>query len=191
MAPLLYFCNDSLRKNSCSFEFFHRYKEYAFLLQSCDCKTVFTSKAFIDVADLHNLVKALEDVGIKIVYMESLRKSINSHNKFSGLLKSYFPLFYHNRYAISKGISATSPAAVLFTSGSEGAPKGVVLSHKNIISNLQQVVSRIDISSSDRLFNALPMFHSFGLTAGTIMPLLSGVFTFLYPSLYIIGSYQR
>jgi acyl-[acyl-carrier-protein]-phospholipid O-acyltransferase/long-chain-fatty-acid--[acyl-carrier-protein] ligase len=145
-------------------------------------KTVFTSKAFIDVADLHNLVKALEDVGIKIVYMESLRKSINSHNKFSGLLKSYFPLFYHNRYAISKGISATSPAAVLFTSGSEGAPKGVVLSHKNIISNLQQVVSRIDISSSDRLFNALPMFHSFGLTAGTIMPLLSGVFTFLYPS---------
>jgi acyl-[acyl-carrier-protein]-phospholipid O-acyltransferase/long-chain-fatty-acid--[acyl-carrier-protein] ligase len=71
---------------------------------------------------------------------------------------------------------------VLFTSGSEGTPKGVALSHRNVVANCAQLSTVIDFNSSDRVFNALPMFHSFGLTAGAILPLLYGVRTFHYPS---------
>ena len=71
---------------------------------------------------------------------------------------------------------------ILFTSGSEGTPKGVVLSHRNMLANAAQAAARIDFGRSDKLFNVLPVFHSFGLTAGTILPLVSGVPIYLYPS---------
>ncbi len=71
---------------------------------------------------------------------------------------------------------------ILFTSGSEGAPKGVVLSHANLLSNCRQLAARVDFSPADHLLNVLPMFHSFGLTGGFLLPLFSGVRIFLYPS---------
>jgi acyl-[acyl-carrier-protein]-phospholipid O-acyltransferase/long-chain-fatty-acid--[acyl-carrier-protein] ligase len=71
---------------------------------------------------------------------------------------------------------------ILFTSGSEGLPKGVVLSHRNLLSNCQQLAARIDFNASDIVLNALPVFHSFGLTGGTLLPILNGVRTLLYPS---------
>ena len=71
---------------------------------------------------------------------------------------------------------------ILFTSGSEGTPKGVVLTHRNILSNCAQVGARIDFGPGDTLFNVLPVFHSFGLTGGMVLPLISGVRLYLYPS---------
>ena len=70
----------------------------------------------------------------------------------------------------------------MFTSGSEGLPKGVVLSHRNMMTNVAQAEARIDFGREDKLFNVLPVFHSFGLTVGTVLPLVSGVSTYLYPS---------
>ena len=79
-------------------------------------------------------------------------------------------------------LPANDAAVVLFTSGTEGVPKGVVLSHRNILANCTQAASVIDFTSADLVFNALPMFHAFGLTVGTLMPLLGGVPSFLYPT---------
>ncbi|TIU76263.1 MAG: 2-acyl-glycerophospho-ethanolamine acyltransferase, partial [Mesorhizobium sp.] len=76
----------------------------------------------------------------------------------------------------------SKPAVILFTSGSEGTPKAVVLSHRNLLANAMQAEARITISPADILLNVLPVFHSFGLTGGTILPLVTGVKLFLYPS---------
>ena len=80
------------------------------------------------------------------------------------------------------GLRLTAPAVVLFTSGTEGVPKGVVLSHRNILANCAQAYAVIDFTSADLVFNAMPMFHAFGLTVGTLLPLLFGVPVFLYPT---------
>ena len=84
--------------------------------------------------------------------------------------------------AHAPGAAPDDTAVVMFTSGSEGTPKGVVLSHANLQANRFQLSARVDFNPSDQVFNALPVFHSFGLTAGLILPLLSGIKTFLYPS---------
>jgi acyl-[acyl-carrier-protein]-phospholipid O-acyltransferase/long-chain-fatty-acid--[acyl-carrier-protein] ligase len=73
-------------------------------------------------------------------------------------------------------------AVILFTSGSEGQPKGVELTHNNLLANIAQIESRIRFSPADKLFNVLPVFHSFGLTGGTILPLANGVHILFYPS---------
>jgi acyl-[acyl-carrier-protein]-phospholipid O-acyltransferase/long-chain-fatty-acid--[acyl-carrier-protein] ligase len=86
------------------------------------------------------------------------------------------------RFARAQQLSPDAPAVILFTSGSEGVPKGVVLTHRNLLANCRQLAARIDFNKSDIVLNALPVFHSFGLTGGTLLPILNGIRTLLYPS---------
>src|SRR5260370_16925043 len=79
-------------------------------------------------------------------------------------------------------IKAYEWTAILFTTGSEGTPKGVVLSHRNMLANAAQAAARIDFGREDKVFNVLPVFHSFGLTVVVMLPLVFGVRVYLYPS---------
>lgn len=149
-------------------------------------KTVYTSHKFIEKANLQNLIDELKVEGVRFIYLEDVRSKINFFKKFGGIVKSYFPRWYYrfvNRINKKNHAEfARLPAVVLFTSGSEGVPKGVVLSHANIQANRFQLMSRVDFTPADRAFNALPMFHAFGLTAATLLPIVCGMRVFLYPS---------
>lgn len=148
--------------------------------RSAEIETVYTSREFIKRARLAKMIEGLDDAGITIQYLEDVREELSSITKFKAFLYSRFPSTFYNR--LNPNASPRDAAVVLFTSGSEGVPKGVVLSHANILANRIQLSARIDFTTQDRVFNSLPLFHAFGLTGGMIMPLLSGVKTFLYPS---------
>lgn len=153
------------------------------ILSSCraaQLKTIITSKMFIHKAEMESVVKDIEAAGLKIVYLEDIQKTINIVDKLRALAQSNFPYFSYRH--TDKNRTPYKAAVVLFTSGSEGVPKGVVLSHKNINANRHQLLSIINFGLQDKFFNALPMFHSFGLVCGLFMPLLSGSSVFLYPS---------
>ena len=134
--------------------------------------TIVTSRAFIEKGRLDALIAGLQD-DIKIVYLEDVRPTITLADKLRGFWNARTPLV-----ARKPG----DQAAILFTSGSEGTPKGVVLSHRNMLANAAQAAARIDFGRQDKVFNVLPVFHSFGLTVGLVLPLVSGVRIYLYPS---------
>ena len=136
---------------------------------------IVTARVFIEKAKLQPLVAALEPHAT-ILYLEDIKPEIGLMAKLSALVRSLAA-----KPDVS-GARANEPGVVLFTSGSEGTPKGVVLSHRNLLANRHQIASVIDMSPKDIVFNALPVFHSFGLTGGLLLPLLAGVRTFLYPS---------
>ena len=138
-------------------------------------KSVITSKAFIIKGKLEAVIEEMEKSGVKIVYLEDIAKKMSIWTKLNALLS-----YKIKRVPYKKG--GNKKAVILFTSGSEGAPKGVVLSHANFMANINQMAAIQTINFKDLLFNALPMFHSFGLTVGTLFPLFQGSKLFLYPS---------
>lgn len=145
------------------------------MCNTAQVKIVITSLTFIKTAKLESTAEVMKANGFNIVYLESLRKDIGLWEKINAYLRYKIKRVPHKDGGSKK-------AAILFTSGSEGAPKAVVLSHANIISNIKQMSAIETINTTDTVFNALPMFHSFGLTVGTLFPLLEGAKLFLYPS---------
>ncbi len=145
---------------------------------ACDAaevKTIITSRAFIEQAKLANKLAGLRNV--QLHYLEDIRDRIS-------LLDKLWLVLWALRFprAFERDVSPDDAAVVLFTSGSEGKPKGVVLAHGAILANIAQIRAVIDFSVEDKVLNALPVFHSFGLTAGALLPILSGASLFLYPS---------
>jgi acyl-[acyl-carrier-protein]-phospholipid O-acyltransferase / long-chain-fatty-acid--[acyl-carrier-protein] ligase len=152
------------------------------ILHACSVaqvKTVVTSRAFIEKGGLEDVVEGLS-AHYTIFYLEDTKPHITLANKLSALARAKAPRRHLAPLLLT--ISSTQPAVILYTSGSEGTPKGVALSHQNIQCNIAQASSCLDLMPSDILFNALPIFHSFGLTVGMWLPLLRGIFTFYYPS---------
>jgi len=146
-------------------------------LTAARIKTVLTSRRFVETARMTETVESLS-AHAEIVYLEDLKGKISVADRAWGAISNPFARSIHKRLRIGPD----DPAVVLFTSGSEGTPKGVVLSHWNLLANRYQLAARIDFNPTDIVFNALPIFHSFGLTGGTLLPMLSGIKTFLYPS---------
>jgi acyl-[acyl-carrier-protein]-phospholipid O-acyltransferase/long-chain-fatty-acid--[acyl-carrier-protein] ligase len=145
--------------------------------QAAQIGRIYTSERFVVAAKLEHIVDKLREVAT-VVYLEDLRDRITPWLKIKAAVASRFAGMRYSR----QRVVPDEPAVVLFTSGSEGLPKGVVLSHANVLANREQTAARVDFNSQDVILNALPLFHSFGLTVGTLLPLLSGMRTFFYPS---------
>ncbi|MBD8677782.1 acyl-[ACP]--phospholipid O-acyltransferase [Sphingomonas sp. CFBP 13720] len=141
-------------------------------------RTIVTARAFVEQAKLGDTVAALAADGTVVRYLEDIRAGIGGFARLRALFASRMAGRLHRRHRVSPDAAAV----ILFTSGSEGLPKGVVLTHRNLLSNCRQLSARIDFNRADVVLNALPVFHSFGLTGGTLLPILSGVRTLLYPS---------
>jgi acyl-[acyl-carrier-protein]-phospholipid O-acyltransferase/long-chain-fatty-acid--[acyl-carrier-protein] ligase len=139
-------------------------------------RTLVTSRDFLEQGKLTEKVAGLRNV--RIVYLEDLREQVTLSDKLWWICYArWMP-----RSASRCGATPEDVAAVLFTSGSEGKPKGVALSHRAILANIEQIKAIIDITTEDKFLNALPLFHSFGLTAGALLPLMTGSRLFLYPT---------
>ncbi len=144
----------------------------AHAMDLADLNTIVSSRQFLQRIKLSDSVFA----GRRVVYLEDLQKEIGPGAKVRGVLRSLFP----GGHARMEPGEHKETACILFTSGSEGVPKGVCLSHENIITNVHQALSRIDVRENDYILNALPIFHSFGLTVGIIIPMFAGAKAFLY-----------
>jgi acyl-[acyl-carrier-protein]-phospholipid O-acyltransferase/long-chain-fatty-acid--[acyl-carrier-protein] ligase len=148
--------------------------------QLAGLKQIITSRVFVQKAKL-DLTPFL-DAGIELIFLEDIRAGVSGMTKLGKLLK--------HTVACGAGLDPQSAirhpqsdtAVILFTSGSEGMPKGVELTHGNLLANLRQLLGVLDVTDHERFFSAMPLFHSFGLMAGLVVPLTNGFYTFLYPS---------
>lgn len=143
-------------------------------------KQIVTSRVFLEKSRLK--IDKLVEAGIHFVYLEELRTGIGWSQKFFSLMRMTINPTSLKLSFDSQVPAEGQPAVILFTSGSEGVPKAVALSHLNLLANIRQMLAVTDIMDTDRLFNCLPLFHSFGLTVGTLLPMVRGAYTFIYPS---------
>jgi len=145
-------------------------------LRAAEVKRIVTARKFVELGKLEGLMEELSG-DCEIIYLEDVREGLSLKNKLAGALGPLLPSLFSNR------AKPTDPGVVLFTSGTEGNPKGVVLSHQNILANVHQVLDHIALDSDrDVLFNPLPTFHCFGLTVGAVVPITAGVKGVFHPT---------
>lgn len=154
-------------------------QELAGACRTAEVRTVCTSRAFVAAASLDTPVAALGEQ-VRVLFLEDLRPRATPAVRLRGLARALTPQRSFRRWA--GVVQADDPAVILFTSGSEREPKGVVLTHRNLLANIAQARAALDITARDTVLNALPMFHAFGLTTAILTPLLLGTRVILYPS---------
>lgn len=143
-------------------------------VKAASIKTIITSRKFLNKGKLDYLLEEID--GVKWYFLEDFKNKLTVFDKLSICFYQFMPRF------LKRSHNYEDEALVLFTSGSEGNPKGVVHSHGSLLANVEQIRSVIDPMPTDRFMSTLPLFHAFGLTAGLLLPLYSGSKTFLYPN---------
>lgn len=144
-------------------------------------KSIYTSRRFIQQLtkrgiDLDPLLGQLN-----VYYLEEMSGEITPRSRLLALTAALLlpsPVVHR---LFGRPVSIDQPAAILFSSGSEGSPKGVVLSHRNIMANIKQVSDLIDSTGNDRIMATLPLFHAFGLTITGLLPLVEGMPVICHP----------
>ena len=148
------------------------------LLAACkaaEVTKIVTAKKFIDIAGLEKLIAELSD-GADIIQLEDVKEALTWRDKALAIVGPFLPSLTTARPHFN------DPGVILFTSGTEGAPKGVALSHRNILANTEQISAHVTLLPTDIFFNPLPTFHCYGLTAGALWPILNGHPVVMHPS---------
>jgi acyl-[acyl-carrier-protein]-phospholipid O-acyltransferase / long-chain-fatty-acid--[acyl-carrier-protein] ligase len=143
--------------------------------KAAQIKTVVTAHKFVEIGKFEDLIAQMQDT-VKFIYLEDVRENLSIVDKIYALAGLYAP------WAVASRRKPDDVGVILFTSGTEGEPKGVVLSHKNLLANVEQVRAHVAFHDSDIVFNPLPTFHCFGLTVGSLMPLMMGLKSVQHPS---------
>ena len=142
---------------------------------------VITSRLFIAKLKQRGIDLTAAFADVQVHYMEDLRKQILRPRLLGmALLVRLLPRCCLQRLMIQP-VAQQQPAAILFSSGSEGKPKGVMLSHANLIGNVCQMLEVIEAQRNDVMVAILPIFHAFGLTVNTLLPLMYGVTLACHP----------
>lgn len=144
-------------------------------LRAAGVKKILTAHRFIDMVELHGLVKSLEE-DAEFLYLEDVRESLTLTDKIAAVAGPFVPVL------MRINARSSAPGVILFTSGTEGHPKGVVLNHSNVVANVEQIDAHVTLKPGDIFFNPLPTFHCYGLTAGALWPILKGHPLVLHPS---------
>ena len=140
-----------------------------------EMKRIVTAHKFVELGNLGSLIDELSKE-VEIVYLEDVREKLTLRDKANAAVAMFAP------FLVTSKRRPDDTAVILFTSGTEGDPKGVVLSHSQLLANVEQVRAHIELHETDVLFNPLPTFHCFGLTVGAVLPMMIGIKTVLHPS---------
>ncbi len=148
------------------------------LLLACkaaEVSQIVTAKKFVEIAGLEKLIEELSEA-VDIIYLEDVKEELTWRDKVLAVAGPMIPSL------LATPPHYDQPGVILFTSGTEGTPKGVVLSHRNILANIEQISAHVELLPTDIFFNPLPTFHCYGLTAGALWPVLNGHPVVLHPS---------
>lgn len=148
------------------------------LKNACDAagiRVILTARRFVENGKLEALIAQLE-THTPVIFLEDLRTRISVFDKLGAAFAAAFPKLFRAR------VRPDDAGVLLFTSGTLGSPRGVLLSNANVVANVEQAANHLYFEPDWIFFNPLPVFHCFGLTAGTLLPILIGRKVFLYPT---------
>lgn len=150
-------------------------------IKLANIKQIITSKQFITKlkAKGFDLDEALE--GVEVFYLEDIKANMSKLSQLLTFLQARFLPTTLLRLLYIKKVANSDTAAILFSSGSEGMPKGIELSHQNIMGNIKQITTVLNANERDVMLGTLPIFHSFGLTVSTLLPLIEGIPVVCHP----------
>jgi acyl-[acyl-carrier-protein]-phospholipid O-acyltransferase / long-chain-fatty-acid--[acyl-carrier-protein] ligase len=143
-------------------------------MQKAQIDTVITSEKFITKLQTKGFDFS-DTLGDRILHVEALGKMFDKKTKLIALLQAFLMPAWMLEMRYFEPSSINDTATILFSSGSEGTPKGIELTHKNLLANIKQVAALLNFQDNDVILNSLPIFHSFGLTVTTLLPLYEGV----------------
>ncbi len=149
-------------------------------IASAELRSVYTARRFVKKLQQRGIdTEAMLD-GLNIIYLEDLKAGLPKWRLLLALASTYLPASLIALLWV-KSRQLNDPAAILFSSGSEGTPKGIVLSHRNILGNSKQISDVLNFREDDVIVGCLPPFHSFGLTVTTMMPMIEGLPVVCHP----------
>ena len=143
--------------------------------EQAEVKHIYTSRKFLDKMLERGMDLESFFPHSKLLMLEDIREEISTLSRIGTLLKAILLPVNILRKNYFNEVSMNDTAAILFSSGSEGSPKGVELTHSNIAANAKQAAIELGAVESDVIMSTLPTFHAFGFAITTLMPLSEGI----------------